>query len=53
MALDSNFTTIAIEKDVRLQLDNLLIVTHGVQLKTPNDKIKYLLHEFQFNSQKK
>ncbi|MDD2745128.1 MAG: hypothetical protein PHU93_01190 [Candidatus Gracilibacteria bacterium] len=53
MALDkNNFTTIAIDKDLKIQLDNLLIVLHGVQIKTPSDKIKYLLHEYSFKEKK-
>ena len=54
MALDKGkYTTISIEKDLRTQLDNLLIVLHGVQINSPNDKIKYLLHEYAIQEKKK
>lgn len=50
MALDKwKNTTIAISHHVKEQLDNLVIVTNGVLLKYPNDKIQYLLHEHEMN----
>lgn len=46
MALDTNKnTTMAVSHHVKNQLDNLVIVTNGVLLRTPNDKLQYLLHE--------
>lgn len=48
MALDtSKNTSLAVSKEVKEQLDNLLIVLHGVSLKTSNDKIQFLLHEYE------
>lgn len=50
--LSSKYTTVSIEKDIKEQLDNVLIVIHWVPLRSSNDKIRYLLHEFEKENKK-